>query len=274
MRLIASTVLAYGVFASMVIAQIPDAMPRHSGFEVASIRLNRSSDGLVGFKVGSGGRFTLANSPLQILITLAYSIKMFQLRGAPSWLMSERYDIEAKAEGNPGREEMIPMIQALLEDRLQLKFHRETKEMPVYALVVAKPGKLQPSDGECTQPPPPKPGEMLSVRCGTVMIFPGRIIGKSAPLTRLIDTLSRSTERMVLDQTNLTGKYDINLEWSIDQARLHAGGATPGLPDLQAEPSGPSLFNALQEHLGLKLESQKGPVEMFVIDHVERPSAN
>jgi uncharacterized protein (TIGR03435 family) len=113
-------------------------------FEVASIKLNKSADGRI-MVMPAGGRSTATNIPLQFLIENAYRIKDFQLSGAPSWLLSERYDIEAKAEGTPGYDAMLPMLQKLLEDRLQLKFHRETKELPIYALVVAKTGKIHAS---------------------------------------------------------------------------------------------------------------------------------
>jgi uncharacterized protein (TIGR03435 family) len=257
------------------------AAPRPE-FEVASIKLNKSADMRAMLMPGRGGRFTATNIPLQFLLTLAYSIKDFQLSGAPAWLLSERYDLEAKAEGDPGFDAMRPMLQTLLEDRLQFKFHRETKELPVYALVVAKAGKLHQAEGECGPrpdgpPPPPEPGKAPSPPCGGFFIFPGRLSGQKVAITQLVDSLSRFTNRVVLDKTNLTGKYDINLEYTPEQGQFQAppGGAPNGMPPLPPiDPNGPSLFTALQEQLGLKLESQKGPVEMIVIDHVERPSEN
>jgi len=257
------------------------ATPRPE-FEVASIKLNKSAD-FRGMTNNVHGRFTATNMPLQVLITLAYRIKDFQVSGAPAWLTSERYDVEAKAEGDLAFEAMLPMLQTLLEDRLQLKFHRETKEVPVYALVVAKAGKLREAEGECgprpnTPPPPPEPGKLPTTPCGGFFLFPGRLSGQRVAITQLADSLSRLTSRVVLDKTNLTGKYDINLDYTPEQGQLQGlpGGAPPpGLPPLPpADPNGPSLFSALQEQLGLKLESQKGPVEMLVIDHVERPSEN
>ncbi len=257
------------------------AAPRPA-FDVASIKLNKSADPRVMVRPARGGRFTATNIPLQFLITLAYGVKDFQISGAPPWLTSERYDIEAKAEGDPGIETLGPMLQTLLEDRLQFKYHRETKEVPVYALVVAKAGKLHQAEGECGPrasgpPPPPEPGKTPTPPCGGFFMFPGRLGGQKVAITQLIDSLSRFTGRTVLDQTNLTGKYDINLEYTPEQGQFQAppGGAPNGLPPLPpSDPNGPSLFTALQEQLGLKLESQKGPVEILVIDHVERPSEN
>jgi uncharacterized protein (TIGR03435 family) len=229
-----------------------------------------------------GGRFIATNIPLQFLIENAYRIKDFQLSGAPPWLKSERYDIEAKAEGNLTFDAMLPMLQTLLEDRLQLKFHRETKELPIYALTIAKAGKLHEAEGECgprpaTPPPLPEPGKLPTPPCGGFFIVPGRLSGQKVAIGQLIDALSRFTNRVVLDKTGLSGKYDINLEYTPDQGQLQPppGPPPPGMPPLPAiDPNGPSLFTVLQEQLGLKLESQKGPVEIMVIDHVERPSEN
>jgi uncharacterized protein (TIGR03435 family) len=257
------------------------ATPRPE-FEVASIKLNKSA-GFGGILNTIHGRFKATNVPIQLLIVVAYRIKEFQVSGAPAWLTSDRYDIEAKSEGDPTFEASLPMLQTLLEDRLQLKIHRETKELPVYALVVSKPGKLREAEGECgprpnAPPPPPEPGKLPAPPCGGIFFFPGHLTGQKVAITQLLDSLSRVTGRVVLDKTNLTGKYDINLDYTPEQGQFQAppGGAPPpGLPPLPpTDPNGPSLFTALQEQLGLKLESQKGLVEMLVIDHVERPSEN
>jgi uncharacterized protein (TIGR03435 family) len=250
-------------------------------FEVASIKLNKSSGIFPLIGPMPGGRFTATNLPLQVVITMAYRIKDFQLSGAPPWFMADRYDVEAKADGNPGLDAMRPMLQRLLEDRLQLKFHRETKEMPVYALVVAKTRKLHTAEGECGPPPegpppPLEPGKMPSP-CGNFLIFPGRVSGQKLSVEQIADFLSRLTDRIVLDRTNLTGKYDINLDYTPEQQQFQPStGADPLNAPLfpPIDPNGPSLFTALEEQLGLKLESQKGPVDIMVIDHVERPSEN
>jgi uncharacterized protein (TIGR03435 family) len=275
---------AAGLILSCCPAQAQSAAPRPE-FEVASIKLNKSADfGMI--RPSPGGRFTVTNIPLQLIITLAYRIKDFQLSGAPPWLASERYDIEAKAEGNVSFDAMLPMLQTLLEDRLMLKVHHETKELPVYALMVSKAGKLHPIEGECPPAPktlpPPEPGKLPFIPCGGFFMFPGHLSGQKATIAQLIDPLSRFTGRIVLDKTNLTGKYDIDLQYTPEQAQGPLGGAPPpppppgvSLPPLPPiDPNGPSLFTALQEQLGLKLESTKGPVDILVIDHVERPSEN
>lgn len=270
--------------AHLSLAQSQSAAPRPE-FEVASIKLNKSADVVIGLGPISAGRFRATNIPLQELITMAYRIKDFQLSGAPGWLLSERYDVEAKAGAKAGFDDLTAMLQPLFEDRLQLKFHRETKELPVYSLAVTKPGKLIEAEGECGPPPSgptlPDPGKLPHGPCGFLFILPGHLVGQKAAISRLADALSRLTDRIVLDKTGLTGKYDINLDYTPELAQFQAPpggagpGAPPGLPPLPPiDPNGPSLFTALQEQLGLKLESQKGPVESMVIDHVKRPSEN
>ncbi len=267
------------LFISSGISAQPAATPRPQ-FEVASIKLNKSGGGFSLARPSPGGRFTLTNIPLQFVVTIAYRIKDFQLSGAPPWFTAERYDIEAKAEGNPSLDAMLPMLQALLEDRLQLKFHHETKELPIYTLVVAKAGKLHESQGECGPmpdrlPPPPEPGKMPSPPCGGMFRTPGHVAGQKVAMAQLTDLLSNMAGRIVLDKTGLTGKYDISLDYTPEQSQLQLPpGGAPDIPVPRPDPNGPSLFTALQEQLGLKLESQKGPVEIMVIDHVERPSEN
>ena len=268
------------LFAASGIFAQPAATPRPQ-FEVASIKLNKSGGGFSLARPSPGGRFTLTNIPLQFVLMIAYRVKEFQLSGAPAWLNQERYDIEAKADGNPSLDAMLPMLQTLLEDRLQLKFHHETKELPIYVLAVAKAGKLHESEkGECPPmpnglPPPPEPGKLPSPPCGGIFRTPGHVAGQKTTMAQLTDLLSNSTGRVVLDKTGLTGKYDINLDYTPEQSQLQLlPGGDPDMPFPRPDPNGPSLFTALQEQLGLKLESQKGPVEIMVIDHVERPSEN
>ncbi len=201
-----------------------------------------------------GGRFVARNSSLESLIAFAYQINNFQFSGAPDWLHSERYDIEAKASEDLISAPMRSMLQALLEDRLQLKFHHETKEEAVYALLVGKTGKLQ-DEGECSTPPgttpaPPKPGEPPPPGCGNLATLRGRIIAEKVPIARLAAALASVTERMVLDETNLTGKYDIDLRYAPDMD-------SPG--QTQADPNSPSLFTALQEAARTETRIEKRP---------------
>src|SRR5579862_5552007 len=149
--------------AAIVLLSVPGFGQSRPAFEVATIKLNKSGRRGMTITPRPGGRFIGNNCPFESVIAFAYQLKNFQLAEEPGWLTSERYDIEAKAPGDAALTAMLPMIQTLLEDRLQLRFHRETKEEPVYALAVAKSGQLQEA-GECTQQPgstspPPKPGQ-------------------------------------------------------------------------------------------------------------------
>jgi uncharacterized protein (TIGR03435 family) len=291
---IVALVLVLGILDAPLSQAQPPAAASRPEFEVASIKLNKSGELAAVFGPVGGGRFRIINLPLRDLITVAYRIQDFQLSGAPAWLLSERYDVQAKAETKAGPDDLAAMLQPLFEDRLQLKYHWETRELPVYALIVAKPGKLHEANGECDAPPSGPPalpslGAMPHGPCGRLFFPPWRLVGQQVAISQggtrpgrsLVDALSRVTDRIVLDKTGLTGKYDIDLNYTSEFARSQppAGGAGPDasavLPPLPpVDPNGPSLFTALQEQLGLKLESQKGPVQIMVIDHVEKPSEN
>jgi len=217
------------------------------------------------------------------LILIAYDIQDYQLVGAPRWIDSENYDIEAKADGNPSVQQMEgPMLQALLEERFKLSLHRETRELAVYKLSVGKSGaKLQASqEGNCTpyvtDAPPPiaKPGEPPPSFCGfqrtTAEGLNRSLNGKAVTMADLAKTLSRTYTAMlgrnVIDGTGLKGTFDVRLTWAMDSD----GPRSDNPPDSV----GPSIFTALQEQLGLKLEATKGPVDVLVIDHIEKPSGN
>jgi uncharacterized protein (TIGR03435 family) len=214
---------------------------------------------------------------------MAYRLKDFQLSGAPGWLRSERYDVEGKSEAKAGMDELMAMLKPLLESRLNLKFHLQTKELPVYSLEVTKPRKLIEAEGVCGPTPDglPDPAKLPNGPCGSLFILPGHVMGQKVTISRFVEALSRLTDRVVLDHTGLSGKYDVNLAYTPERAQILvspgtiASGAPLGMPPLPpVDPNGPSLFTALQEQAGLKLESRKGRVEIMVIDNVERPSAN
>ncbi len=246
-----------------------------------------------------GGRFSARNVSAKMLIRLAYKVQDYQIAGGPGWIDSERYDIEAKPESSGLDSSPAPLsddrreaameqqrlrMQALLADRFGLAVHRDTRELPVYALVVAKGGtKLHPAaatpDSSDAPAPPNTKGPMFKGR--EMRIGRGELSGQSAPLSLLADTLSNQIGRTVVDRTGLTGLYDFTLKWTPDesQPRMFPGpregmeGRPPA--DRSANPdTGPSIFTAVQEQLGLKLESQKGPVPILVIDRIEKPSEN
>jgi uncharacterized protein (TIGR03435 family) len=270
------------------------ASPPGPSFEVASVKPNKSGDGRVMIGMQPGGRFTTTNVPLRMLIRSAYQLQDFQIVGAPDWINSERFDIIAKAEGDvppppigtPGP--MQFMIRNLLAERFKLVVHTDTRDLPIYAMVPArsdgKPGpQLRPSTIDCAAmmargrnggppPTPPAPGERPA--CG-MRIGAGTMSAGGFPLSQLATTLSQFVQRVVVDRSGLTGNYDLDLTWTPDRSLQGGPGGPPppGAPPLPpVDPDGPSIFTAIQEQLGLKLDAQRGPVEVLVIDSVERPT--
>jgi uncharacterized protein (TIGR03435 family) len=245
-------------------------------FDVASIKPNTSGDTRVTNRVQPGGRYTATNITLRQLIRDAYRIQEFQIVGGPVWMNSDRFDIVAKAEENPSVGQMALMRQTLLTDRFKVVTRTETREMPVYALVVKQAGKLGPklrqSRESCGDPSKPatqlRPGQ---VPCG-ISGGAGRLSTRGTTMTEFAHFLSFNTDRAVLDRTGLTGPFELALEWTPDPLqppRLTGGDGRAGASDLD---SLPSLFTAVQEQLGLKLESARGPVDVIVIAHAERPT--
>lgn len=248
-------------------------------------------------------RFYATNVTLKMLIETAYNIQSAQIEGGPNWLNSDHYDIQAKANStvdaelkklSPDEAKLVKerMLQDLLADRFHLKIKKQTKLMPVYALVVAKNGpKMQPStvgaaksdsnrEGPSARYGGMMPGAqtglaMMKMQAGGEMAF--QMVDTS--MQRLAQMLSMRLDRMVLDKTGLHGAYDFTLKWAPEagEAPMMAG---PGLPPSGAEPtpapnsSGPSIFTALQDQLGLKLKSEKGPVEALEIESASQPTAN
>jgi uncharacterized protein (TIGR03435 family) len=259
-------------------------------FQVASIKRN-SSAGPRGMTVRPqpGGRLIAGNAPLMLLIQNAYAVQAYQVVGGPAWINSDGYDVEAKPEGNTDRKQMWLMLETLLADRFKLALHRETRELPVYALTAAKGGpKLPPPKaGGCMAlppdaptPPPPPPGSGR-VYCGHVPLSMSaaglRMEGSRVPMAEFIRTLAMVLGRPVLNETGFSGEFDFHLDFTPDEATMGLPGygpGDPGGPRLPTDPDRPNIFAALQEQLGLKLASAKGPVEVLVIDHVERPTAN
>jgi len=284
-------------------------------FEVASIK-PADPNGRGVMMRGGPGQVNFTGVTLRLLIQQAYGVRDFQISGGPAWMNSDRYEIVAKP---PADEPAIPrdptqatdeqrqtfnkrrqaMLQALLADRFQLKVHRETKEMPTYILTLAKGGaKIKDNGGKTSDP---------NMRPGMMRMGPGAITAAQTTMPNLIQLLSQLTCRTVVDQTGLTGKYDIDLKYTPDASAMCSpfGGAPPPLPPgagagpgpggqvavlsggpggpgpggrgpdfTPPDPNGPTIFTALQDQLGLKLESGKGPVEIIVIDHAEKPSEN
>jgi uncharacterized protein (TIGR03435 family) len=279
--------LAIGaVFLLPGLAQAQSSAARPE-FEVASVKPNTSGNNMIMIRPPVGGRFTATNARLKMLIGIAYNVQNFQISGGPGWIDSEGYDIAAKAaESINGIDQLRPLLLTLLEDRFKLMIHRETKEVPVYALMAAKSGLKLPAakEGGCVafgpnSPPPPPgrgaPGQLPPTPCGGFMMGPNRMIGGKVSMTQLVNSLSNILGRPVIDKTGFTGTFDVNIEFSPEGTAFMGGGLGPpgGLPP-GIDTSGPSIFTVLQDQLGLRLESQKGPGEVLVIDHAEKASEN
>jgi uncharacterized protein (TIGR03435 family) len=219
------------------------------------------------------------------LIRGAYASDPFTpIIGAPSWTDSAFYQINATAEGNPSLTTMRgPMMQALLEEHFHLKIHHETTEGPVYFLTVARGGpKLRSfTEGSCTpysSPPPPlQPGQKYCEQLvGLLTSQKGQATAEGTTLDNFSNLLRPVLERPVINKTGITGKFDIHIEFSLEGTFAAIPGLQPsGALSSASNPTGsPSIFTVVQEQLGLKLEPGKGPVERFVIDHIERPTEN
>ena len=239
-------------------------------FEVASIKKNDSGNQNHLF-LGTPGRFNAQNVTLGMLIRTAYSFHDFQVVGGPGWLNSEDYDIEARADVNATEKEINgSMLQALLEERFKLVSHRETRELPVYLLTTANSGpKLKAASCQTREPNTPlAPGQRQSDFCGFGGIGNGTLRMTSTTMEAFTDLLTIVMKRKVLNSTGFKDRFDVSLRWTPDP--VSTGNAGQAHSDM----TGPSIFTALQEQLGLKLESSKGPVDVLVVDHVERPTEN
>jgi uncharacterized protein (TIGR03435 family) len=266
--------------------QAPDA----PAFEVVSIRENRSGEAGQSMRRQPGGRITTSNIPLRMLILSAYGLQPQQLVGGPDWIDSARYDIIAQASGElpvsePGTVGPLQlMMQRMLADRFQLAVHTERRELPIYALTLARSDrrlgpKIRTATTDCETlmaqmlkgaqgggPPPSEPQRPDGgPACG--MRFDGRrLTAGGASMAALARMLVVPAGRLVEDRTGLAGGFDFDLEFTMD------GAAPPGAPAPDA--NAPSIFTALEEQLGVKLEPTRAPVEVLVIDRVERPIGN
>ena len=250
---------------------------------VISIKPNQAEDhGMRFFFTPDGISFN--NIPVQMILRQAFDLQDDLIFAAPDWVKTDRYDVEAKVDGaDVAALKTIPydqrgvMLQSLLADRFKLITHTETRTLPVYELHIAKSGsKLHQATAGDTYPHGIKAPDGSAARGGMMMMGRGNFTGQAVSLTVLIKQLSQQLHRTIVDKTGLTGNYDFNLRWSPEQD-LGSGPPGPGGGAHDAPPppdSGPSIFTALEEQLGLKLESAKGPVKTLVIDHIERPSEN
>jgi uncharacterized protein (TIGR03435 family) len=250
-------------------------------FDVVSVKQDKSVSGMIRVMTKPDG-YSATNISLKMLLQAAYGIREDLISGAPSWADSARYDIDAKVAGPDvdtlkklSPEQRRSMLQPMLAERFKLVVHTETKQLPVYELVVAKGGsKLKEATPGDTYANGIKGPDGVG-RGGMMRVGPGQLTAQGVPMSSMVNMLSQQLHHTVIDKTGLTGKYDLELNWTPDQGSDPMfKGADSSQHDSAPDSSGPSIFTALQEQLGLKLQSTKGPVETLVIDHVEMPSEN
>lgn len=278
--------MAIGAFYTgqlAVLAQAQDAPADLPKFDVASIKPNKSGEMRIAMRFVPDGLNMEGITP-QLMLAHAFNVEDDRIVGAPSWVKNERFDIQAKvAPGDAPKldtlkpEQRMEMLQPLLEDRFGLKFHHETRDMPVYLLEVSKGGsKLKLTDVATAD----GRGDLNMPR---MMLSIGSVDAKGAQMDMLAHALSGQVGRTIIDKTGLTGRYDFSLHFTPENMPPRMGpgpGAHPdrGQPGSDAPPppdtSGPDVFTAIQEQLGLKLVSEKGPVDVIVIDHIDKPSEN
>ena len=292
----ASIVVAIELVAIVALhAQQAADRPR---FEVASIKPNVSNDGRISVN-RTGSRYTASGISLALLIRNAYNVQEFQVIGMPAWGNSDRFDIVATMPADPDPAPPSPgvpsrqslMVQALLEERFRLAVHKATREMPVYALVMANSDRklgpsLRRSTVDCAAmiaatrargsvPSLPPSGELPP--CSS-SVAPGNIVVRSQTMAEIATALSRLTNtgsslgRLIVDRTGLEGYYDVDLHFAPDRIPNVGPAGPQGLPPI--DPDAASIYAAMREQLGLKLDSQRAPVEVIVIDRVEKPTAD
>jgi uncharacterized protein (TIGR03435 family) len=266
--------LAVLIGAAATLTASAQSQPATPSFEVASIKRNVSSEPGGFIRVEEGMRFNATGVPLAFIIRQAYGVLETQVANQPDWLTSERYDIRGKApDGVEVFPNMAPLLRSLLQDRFGFQAHTEKRDLPTYDLVMARSdGRLGPkisrADFDCgarLTATPPKAGSSGDPVC-TITFGPGRILVRGFSIGRFAGGLVNQVQRTVVDKTGLTGPWNFELLYTPDQPVSLNGAIVPPNPDA------PSLFTAVQEQLGLKLESSRGAVDVLVIDRVNRPT--
>ena len=256
--------------------------PPAPAFEVTSVKPNRTGDRSSRFQLLPGGRFVATNTTVLALLQSAYQFEYmpFQVTGGPPWLATDRFDVEGRAPvPAPSRADVDAMVRSLLATRFKVVYAKESRDMPVYQLVVARADgrmpQFRPASKPCDRTPmavnAPAPDPNALPRCGarsargTLGSSNQRIEGIGATLDELAQRLAAPARRIVVNRTKLQGFFDYEVEFAPDNNQAGADAA----PD-----TGLALFTALQEQLGLRLESARGPVDMLVIQSAERPEEN
>jgi len=265
-----------------VFAQSQTAAEKARGFEVASIKLHDPGDQRVMMVGDPSGRFTARNVPLRLLIRTAYGLQDDQIVDGPDWITSEKFDVVAKAEDGAPMSALLPNLQSLLADRFRLVTHRDTRELSVYTLTQARSDSvLGPQLQRSTCQPSVVPGDAAPMNasgrvCGSISTGFGRLTLSAQPIQAMAQYLSPLLSRVVLDRTGLTGAFEIDLQWTQDRLPPRPAGAPADQPIVvngtPIDPNGPSIFTAIREQLGLKLEATRAQTDVLVIDRVERPT--
>jgi uncharacterized protein (TIGR03435 family) len=251
--LILAVIGSVAVVSASLVEQSPPA------FEVASVKINTNPSSSSSTRQRASGSFEMINVDLRAMIGYAYDVRLRQIIGAPDWTGAVRFDVLAKAPVDDDGGQMPTMMRSLLADRFRLSAHTERREQPIYALEVARAGRLgpqlAPSTADCST------GQGRS--CGLNMTSDSRgttMQGRAVLLADLAVALAGVVDRVVVDRTGVTGAFDVDLRFTTE-------GVAGGLAG-----DAPSVFSAIQEQLGLKLEPSRGPVDVLVIDSVERPT--
>jgi len=239
-------------------------------FDVVSIKPNKSGSGRTSIS-SDNGFYSAENISLKQLLENAYDVKEYVISGLTGWANSDRFDVKAKivdmdadAVKKLTEEQRREMLQQLLADRFQLKVHLQTEVLPIYEMVVAKGGaKITAVEPVGPDPDADKNKEFKGMGRGSMNVNNTVLTAHDVLLDNLARTLSSRVSRTIVDKTGLKGNYDLSLTWSPDEGSAAA-----------SDSSAPSLFTALQEQLGLRLQPSKGPVETLVVDHIEMPSEN
>ena len=258
-RLVGISIAAFASFAQVSSTR---------AFEVATVKPTPPDwKGGRWIRMQSTHQFAARNHTLKTLIAAAFNLNPRAISGGPAWVDADHYDVTATTPGElrPSMDDQMLMLRKLLADRFQLVFHREPREMPIYAVTVSKGGpKLKPSTP--APDPPEGPPPLIFVVSPQLVRLPGR----SATIADLASVMQRAAlDHPVVDQTGLTGKYDFDLEFTPDEA-VFGGVLGKGVDDAAK----PNLFTAMQQQLGLRMEAARGLVSVAVIDRAERPSEN
>jgi uncharacterized protein (TIGR03435 family) len=263
-KALTSNLAALVLSAGTILAQTPAGRPAFDTFEVATIKPTAPDWKGGRYTRMQGAEFVARNYTLKVLISVAYNLSPRVISGGPDWVDSEHYDIFAKPPGSlrPNILEQAQMLRKLLAERFNLTFHREPKVLSIYALGIARNGpKLAEGTPSPNGPPP------LAIVIGPHGVW---LPARDTSIGEFISVMQRAAlDRPIVDKTGLSGRYDFKLAWTPDESQF--GGIAPRDSPESTEPD---LFTAIQQQLGLKLEATRGPVDMLVIDHLQRPTEN